>query len=174
MASISTTSSVNDGQQDVGSPLPQPKSWRAFIGREKSRQHTILPRDLRRFLTAIGERPDRLETAADRHRMHAVSALFYQTLTFEDVDLSDLPPDGSPFELAIPDTGSRAVGGSSEFSIIRSVIPEETLTIHTQIQNIYAKKGASSLLYFIAVETKFIDASQLLVAQELATYIRRE
>lgn len=174
MAIISTKSLQGEGQDFSTCPSPQPHSWQSLIGREKSRQHTILPRDIRRFLAAIGERSDCFETEIGSKRTHPVSSLFYQTLIFEDVDLYDLPPDGSPIELVIPDTGSRAVGGSSEFLINRPVNPGETLTIRTRIQNIYSKMGASGLLYFIVVETKFVDASQCLVAQELATYIRRD
>lgn len=152
----------------------KPKIWENLIGHETSRYHTVHPREIRRFLNSIGECSDLHNTEKYSQRMQRISVLFYQTLIFDDVDLRTLPPDGSPIELVIPNTGSRSVGGSSNFSIIRTVIPGETLRIRSKLKDVYSKMGASGELYFILVETKIEDQCEALVASELATYIRRD
>lgn len=171
--SAKATSDKNNSEFDPAS-LPQDFKWKKLIGREKTRQHTVHPREIRRFLNAIGESTDDNDLLSGSPQLQKISVLFYQTLIFDDADLRNLPADGSPVELDIPNTGSRSVGGGSDFLINRAVIPGETLTVRSKVQDIYSKMGASGLLYFIMIETKIEDQSQNLVARELATYIRRD
>jgi hypothetical protein len=49
----------------------------------------------------------------------------------------------------------------------------ETITVTSQLKDIYTKQGKTGLLYMVVVETRFDDASGAPVASETATYVKR-
>jgi acyl dehydratase len=137
----------------------------------------VTRRDIRRFAQAIGA-TDRVhydETYARTTHHGAIVAppLFCQSLTYEDVPPHELPPDGSPVELYVPIPAQRTVGGGSDYRIHRLVRAGETITVTSQLKDIYTKQGKSGLLYMVVVETVFEDERGEPVAAETATYIKR-
>ncbi|HTP38048.1 MAG TPA: MaoC family dehydratase N-terminal domain-containing protein [Steroidobacteraceae bacterium] len=154
-----------------------PEAARALIGVKKTRQCEVTRRDIRRFAQAIGA-TDRVHYDEDyarttRHGGIVAPPLFCQSLTYEDVPPSQLPADGSPLELFVPIPAQRAVGGGSEYTIQRLVRAGETITVTSQLKDLYTKQGKSGLLYMVVVETLFADATGAPVAAETATYIKR-
>jgi acyl dehydratase len=152
---------------------------RELIGVEKkSRRYLVTARDIKRFAQAIGER-SRLhydEEFARHTRWRSIVAppLFCQSLTYDDVPLEELPPDGSPIELDVPIPARRTVGGSSEYTVYRLVRPGDEITVVSRLKSVTRKEGKSGPLYLVVVETLFSDREGLPVAEEVATYIKRE
>lgn len=154
-----------------------PQSVRDMIGVKKTRQVQVTLRDIKRFAQAIGEtNPLHYdEEYAKRTRYGGVVAppLFCQALTYDDVPPNELSADGAPPEINLPIPAQRAVGGSSEYTIARLVRAGETITVVSQLQDVYTKQGRSGPLYMIVVKTDFLDQQGCLVASETATYIKR-
>jgi acyl dehydratase len=154
-----------------------PEEALALIGVKKTRRVTVTARDIKRFAQAIGERNpihyDEDYARCSRHGTIVAPPLFCQTLTFDDVSPSELAPDGSPVELNVPLPAQRAMGGGSEYTVYRLVRAGETITVTSQLKNLYTKQGKNGLLYFIVVETSFADERDETVAVEVATYIKR-
>lgn len=154
-----------------------PDEVRRLIGVVKRRRHEVTARDIKRFAQAIGETNpvhwDEEFARASRHGGIVAPPLFCQSLTYEDVPLEELPPDGSPLELAVPLPATRTVGGGSEYTVHRLVRPGDVIEISSTLKDVYAKQGRSGPLYMVVVETTFTDAQNQPVASEVATYIRR-
>ena len=149
------------------SSIPVPEGVRAMIGVTRVRSHKVNESDIVRFAQAIGER------VSDRGGVLEAPLLFYQALAYEAVPIEELPEDGSPRELDVPIPATRTVGGSSEFIIHRRARAGETLTVATSLKDVIPKRGKSGVLYLVVVETCFTDAAGVLVAREIATFIKR-
>ncbi|MEK7389352.1 MAG: MaoC family dehydratase N-terminal domain-containing protein [Elusimicrobiota bacterium] len=143
-------------------PHEIPQALRALIGKTRSRTRTVTPEHIRRFAQAIGESDD-----------VKAPPLFCQSFIFEDVPLASLPPDGSPIELDAPIPASRAVGGSSSFEFPGDIRAGDILRIESTLRDAYVKEGKGGLLYFLVIETSFVNQEGKLVAKESATYIKR-
>lgn len=147
--------------------IPVPDDVRALIGVKRVRRHVVSESEIIRFAQAIGAslppQGDPIEAPP----------LFYQALAYEAVPLEQLPDDGSPRELDVPIPATRTVGGSSEFVIHRRARASETITIETSLTDVIPKHGKSGVLYLVVVETRFSDADGILVANEIATFIKR-
>lgn len=149
----------------------------SMIGVEKVRRYEVTQRDIKRFAQAIGE-TDPIYYDEDHANARTNSALvapplFCQTLTYEELPPAMLPPDGSPAELDIPIPAKRTVGGGSEYRMFQRVKAGDIITVTSKLIDVYTKNGKSGLLYFIVVETNFINQLDELVAKETATYIKR-
>ena len=149
-----------------------------LIGKTSVRYHSVTHRDIKRFAQAIGD-PNPLYydeefAKTTRHRGIIAPPLFCQTFIFEDVPVNQLPDDLSPAETNIALTGLKTVGGSSEFELHHPVRVNDQIRVTTKVHDIFSKQGKSALLYFVQVETSFHNQDELLVARELATYIKRE
>lgn len=157
--------------------IPIPLEVIALKGVERIRQFEVTRRDIKRFAQAIGETNPLYfdEEYARNSRYGAIVAppLFCQMMTYEDLPPSQLPPDGSPIELDVPIPAKRTVGGGSEYKIHRLVRAGEIITVTSRLKDVYAKQGKSGLLYMVVVETRFADENAIVVAQEIATYIKR-
>jgi len=158
-------------------PALIPAEARALIGVKKVRRCKVTSRDIQRFAQAIGATDpvhfDEEYARSTRHGTIVAPPLFCQALTFEEVSPDRLPADGSPLELCVPIPAERTVGGSSDYTVHRLVRAGETITVTSQLKDVYAKQGKSGLLYMVVVETRFDDASGAPVASETATYIKR-
>ncbi|HEU4603545.1 MAG TPA: MaoC family dehydratase N-terminal domain-containing protein [Steroidobacteraceae bacterium] len=154
-----------------------PQQVRELIGVKKTRRVLVTARDISRFAQAIGETSplhfDEVYAAKSRYGTIVAPPLFCQTLTYDELPRDQIGADGSPAELNVPIPAQRAVGGSSEYSIRRLVRAGETITVTSQLKDVYAKQGKSSILYMVVVLTEFADATGQLVASETATYIKR-
>jgi hypothetical protein len=84
-----------------------------------------------------------------------------------------LPADGSPIELNVPVPATRAMGGSSDYTLKRPAGAGEWIHVRSRLNDVQAKRGKSGPLYAIIVQTDFIDAGGTLVASETATYLKR-
>lgn len=148
-----------------------------LIGVERTRNVEVTRRDIRRFAQAIGtDDPLHYDEAFARTTQYngiVAPPLFCQSLTYDDVPVGDLPPDGSPVELDVPIPARRAVGGGSQYTIHRLVRAGETITVTSMLRDVRVKQGKSGVLYFVSVETRFSDAHGEPVASEIATYIKR-
>ncbi len=154
-----------------------PEEVRRRIGVPRTRQCLVTARDIRRFAHAIGERNpvhfDEAYARTTRFGTIVAPPLFCQSLTYEDVPPEDLPPDGSPIELAVPIPAQRTVGGGSDYTIHRLVRAGEVITVTSSLRDVQTKQGRSGLLYLVQVETRFTDQGGAPVATEVATYIKR-
>jgi acyl dehydratase len=154
-----------------------PKSVRALIGVKKTRHVQVTLRDIKRFAQAIGEtnplHHDEAYASTTRYGRVVAPPLFCQSLTYDDVPPEQLGADGAPAELNLEIPAQRAVGGSSDYKIYRPVAAGETITVVSQLDDIYTKQGKSGPLYMVVVKTEFFDQQADLVASETATYIKR-
>ncbi|HUN93858.1 MAG TPA: MaoC family dehydratase N-terminal domain-containing protein [Burkholderiaceae bacterium] len=154
-----------------------PPEARAMIGRVRERSHLVTALDIRKFAQAIGEtNPIHRDPEAARaagHRDVVAPPLFFQTMVFDPVAAEALPPDGSPTELDVPVPATRAMGGSSEFTINRPVCAGEWIRVRSVLKDVQVKRGKAGVLYAIVVQTDFSDADDALVARETATYLKR-
>lgn len=146
-------------------------------GGSRHRRVEVTAASIRRFAQAIGDPDplyhDEVYAASTVYGGIVAPPLFCQSLTYDDVGLDQLPPDGSPVEMAVPVPAQRLVGGSSEYRIHRLVRPGDVITVCSRLKDIGTKDGRSGTLYLIQVETEFTDAQGCPVARELATYIKR-
>ncbi|MFC1662455.1 MaoC family dehydratase N-terminal domain-containing protein, partial [Gemmatimonadota bacterium] len=151
-------------------------SW-SKVGAEKTRHYVVTAHDIRRFAQAIGETDpidhDAAFLAPTSEGSLVAPLLFTQAFTFEDVDPSLLPADGSPVELDARIPASRAVGGGSEYEVFRPVVVGDELTVTTRLKDVYTRDGRSGPLFFVVVETEFHNQRDEPVARETATYIKR-
>ncbi|HWI21731.1 MAG TPA: MaoC family dehydratase N-terminal domain-containing protein [Baekduia sp.] len=154
-----------------------PEAVRALIGVTKTREVQVTLRDIKRFAQAIGETNplhyDEDFARTTRHGRVVAPPLFCQALTYDDLPPAQLGADGAPTEIDLDIPAQRAVGGSSDYRIDRLVAAGETITVISQLQDIYIKQGRSGPLYMIVVKTDFIDQQGDSVASETATYIKR-
>ncbi len=154
-----------------------PAAVSALIGVTRTRHVEVTRRDIRRFAQAIGA-DDRLYfdeeyARTTRHGGIVAPPLFCQSLTYDDVPVTELLPDGSPKELDVPIPARRTVGGGSEYTIHRRVRAGETITVSTSLKDVRMKQGKTGVLYLVTVETRFTDSRGEPVAAEVATYIKR-
>jgi N-terminal half of MaoC dehydratase len=144
------------------------------VAASKTRRYQITARDIRKFAQAVGEpwppHPYPMESLAERPR---APLLFCQSYMYDEVDVAELPADGSPTELDADIPAVRAVGGGSDFEILGSVYEGDVLTVVTTQTEVFHKEGRSGLLYFVVVETVFTNHRDQIVAREVATYIKR-
>ena len=148
-----------------------------LVGVEKERTYDVTRRDIKRFAQAIDD-PNPLfydEEFAKQTRFKSIIAppLFCQTFAFEDVPLGELPKDGSPVEIDVELPAKRTVGGGSVYEIFQHVRPGDTIKAKSKITQIYEKQGKSGTLYFLTVETTFVNQTGEIVAKETATFIKR-
>lgn len=140
-----------------------PAAVRALIGAPRRRRCLVTARDIRRFAQAIGEDSDGA----------VAPPLFCQSLTWEDLPLERLPPDGSPTELDVPLPTSRVVGGASEYTIHRLVRAGDELEVVSALKEVRATRGRSGFLYLLVLETRCLDRDGVPVSTEVATFIKR-
>ena len=148
-----------------------------LVGIEKERIYDVTRRDIKRFAQAIDD-PNPLfydEEYAKQTRFKSIVAppLFCQTFTFEDVPLSELPKDGSPIEIDVELPATRTVGGGSVYEIFKRVKVGDTIKVKSKLTHVYEKQGKSGTLYFLTVETTFVNQVDEIVAKETATFIKR-
>jgi hypothetical protein len=130
----------------------------------------VTRREILHFLQATSD-----TTTIDQGSVKPLIAppLFYQTLGFNDLPISALPPDGTPLEITAPVPATRTVGGSSHFEIFRCAREGESIGVRSKFLGSQKKSGKSGDFYLVDIETIFIDSSDLLVAREVATYVKR-
>lgn len=141
----------------------------SLIGVVKRRRVAVTERDIRRFADAIGQA---LSETPGGDGLTA-PPLFFQTMTYEEIPLPELAGDGSPQELNVPIPAQRTVGGGSSYEVFRNARAGDVVTVESRLKDVYTKTGKSGLLYFVVVETKFLDDSDAPMAIETATYIKR-
>jgi 3-methylfumaryl-CoA hydratase len=145
-----------------------PEGVRALVGVTRTRHVVVSAGEIERFAQAVGA------TVTRRAGTLEAPLLFCQALAFEPVSIAELPADGSPRELDVPDLPARrTVGGSSEYVIHRPVRAGETVTVKSQLKEVTSKHGKSGELFMVVVETSFTDALGRPIASELATFIKR-
>jgi acyl dehydratase len=148
-----------------------------LIGVPKVRRYDVTARDIRHFAQAIGEEDpvhfDEDYAKTTKYGASVAPPLFCQMFTFEDVPAQQLPRDGSPVELDIPIPAQRTVGGGSCYEIFPRVRAGDRITVKSMLLDVLAKEGRSGQLYFLVVETEFLNQKNELVARETATYIKR-
>jgi len=154
-----------------------PARAKALIGTKKVLSYDVTLKDIKRFAQAIGDSDplfhDEAYASGTRHGGIVAPELFFQAITYDDLPVDELPPDGSPIGIDIPLDAERTVGGASDFRIYGRVRPGDTITVQTTLKDIYAKQGRSGKLYFIEVETTFTNQNQQTLAVEVASFIRR-
>ncbi len=148
-----------------------------LIGREKVRSYEVTHRDIKRFAQAIDDpnpkfRRDESDIGAG-HQSVVAPPLFCQMFAFEDAEIEELLPDGSPVEINIPLPAKKTVGGSSVFEVFGYIKPGDRITVRSKIVDIYKKEGRSGTLYFISVEMSFYNQDNRIVSKETATYIKK-
>lgn len=141
------------------------------IGTKRRRKSTVTARDIRRFAQAIGEPLP--EPADDDDSGLLAPPLFCQTLSYDELPVELLPPDGSPAELDVPVPAKRLVGGASDFTLHRRVQVGEQLTVETELKDVQMKSGKSGTLYLLIIVTRVSDARGNPVSTETATYVKR-
>ena len=154
-----------------------PKKTVNMIGKTKTNKYDVTLKDIKRYAQAIDD-PNPLFSDVDFAEKTVFKSivappLFCQIFAFEDANIEELLPDGSPVEMNIPLPAKKTVGGSSSFDIYHRVKPGDKLTVKSCLKNLYSKEGKSGTLYFITVETEFYNQSDQLVARELAVFIKR-
>lgn len=154
-----------------------PPEAQALVGKVRERQHLVTALEIRKFAHAIGEsNPIHFDAQAARAAGHpdvVAPPLFFQTMTFDAVDPRELQPDGSPVELDVPIPATRAMGGSSDYTVNRLARAGEWIHVRSVLKDVQAKQGRSGVLFAITVQTDFSDADGALVASETATYLKR-
>jgi len=154
-----------------------PPQARALIGRVAERRHLVTALDIAKFAQAIGEtNPIHFDSTAARLAGYpdiVAPPLFFQTMTYDPVALNLLPADGSPIELDVPVPATRAMGGSSEYTLTRPARAGEWIQVRSRLNDVQVKRGKAGPLYAIIVQTDFIDADGTRVASETATYLKR-
>ena len=154
-----------------------PPEAQALVGTVRERRHLVTALDIRKFAQAIGdENPIHCDADAARAAGHAdlvAPPLFFQAMTFDAIPPQQLPADGSPIELDVPIPATRAMGGSSEYTVHRLARAGEWIHVRSVLKDVQAKQGRSGVLYAITVQTDFSDADGNPVASETATYLKR-
>jgi acyl dehydratase len=154
-----------------------PSETLKMIGVQKTTHFEVTLKDIRRFAQAIDDPnplyADEAEVSSSKSREMVAPPLFCQAFAFEDVSLSDLPPDGSPTEINVPLPAQKTVGGGSVFEIDGPVRPGDYITVTSRVSDVFTKTGKSGLLYFVIVETAFFNQHDQRVARETATFIKR-
>jgi len=147
------------------------------IGLEKIRSYEVTRKDIKRFAQAIDDLNPKFrggDPAISTSQQSIVAPpLFCQMFAFEDVELEELPPDGSPVEINIPLPAEKTVGGGSVFEIFEPIRPGDRITVKSKIADVYKKEGRSGTLYFVSVETSFYNQNNRIVSKETATFIKR-
>ena len=144
-----------------------PEAALDLIGKEKVRKVLVTERDIHRFAQAVDQEPDYVNGEI------LAPPLFCQSMTYEEVPFDQLPQDGTPLEIAIPLDAEKTVGGSSDYTFYRQIKAGETITVVSKLMFIKPKKGRSGEFFLVGIETSFKDAEDKLVAQELASYVKR-
>ena len=154
-----------------------PSEARALIGKEASHVCEVTAKDIRRYAQAIGDANPLYcdEDFAKQTRYGGIIAppLFCHTLAFEDVPADRLRADGLPKELDVPLPVTRAVGGGSVFDVGEPVRPGDVITVRKTIADIYKKTGRSGEMYFVVLDTTYLNQDERIVAREVATFIQR-
>ncbi|MHC4117024.1 MAG: FAS1-like dehydratase domain-containing protein [Planctomycetota bacterium] len=154
-----------------------PEEALAAIGVKKVRQYEVTARDIRRFAQAIGDANpvyyDEDYAKSTAYGTIVAPPLFCQMFTFEDVPADRLPGDGSPVETDIPLPAKRTVGGASSYEMFQRVKAGDRITAQSTLKDVFTKEGRSGKLYFVVVETEFLNRENEPVARETATYIKR-
>ena len=149
----------------------------AMTGVEKVRCYEVTKRDIKRFAQAIGETNlihfDEDFAKSTRYGTIIAPPLFCQVFTFDDVPSDRLLKDGSPIEIDVPIPAKRTVGGASSYEIYQRVKAGDRITAKSTLKDVFTKKGKSGELYFVVVQTEFINQDNERVAKETATYIKR-
>ena len=144
---------------------------------EKVRHYDVNKRDIKRFAQAIGEANlihyDEDFAKSTRYGTIIAPPLFCQVFTFDDVPPNRLSKDGSPIEINVPIPATRTVGGASSYEIYQRVKAGDRITAKSTLKDVFTKKGKSGELYFVVVQTEFINQDNKRVAKETATYIKR-
>ena len=154
-----------------------PPEVESIIGRETSHVYDVTAKDIRRYAQAIGD-PNPLywdQDYASKTRYGGIIAppLFCHALAFEDVPAERLRADGLPQELDLPLPVTKAVGGGSVFDVGEPVRPGDVITVKKKITNIYKKTGKSGEMYFVVLDTAYVNQHGDMVAHEEATFIQR-
>lgn len=148
-----------------------------IIGLEKVKTYEVTRRDIKRFAQAIDDPNPKYRnddsTKTISHQSIVAPPLFCQIFAFEDVELEELPPDGSPVEINIPLPAEKTVGGGSVFEVFGQIKPGDRITVKSKIADIYKKQGRSGTLFFVSVETCFYNQKDTMVSKETATFIKR-
>jgi acyl dehydratase len=154
-----------------------PPAALALVGTVRERRHLVTALDIRKFAQAIGDsNPIHSDVDAARAAGHAdvvAPPLFFQAMTFDAIPPQLLPADGSPIELDVPIPATRAMGGSSEYTVHRLARAGEWIHVRSVLKDVQAKQGRSGVLFAITVQTDFSDSDGKLVASETATYLKR-
>lgn len=158
-------------------PEAIPAEVQALIGKETSHVYDVTAKDIRRYAQAIGD-PNPLywdEEHAKKTRYGGIIAppLFCHTLAFEDAPVDQLRPDGTPKELDVPLPTTRAMGGGSVFEVGEPVRPGDVITVKKTILDVYTKAGKSGEMFFIVLDTVYVNQRGETVAREKATFIQR-
>jgi acyl dehydratase len=144
-----------------------PAETRAAIGTVTEHVYEVTRKDIRRYAQAIGD-PD------PRYREGEVAPpLFCHSLAFDDVPVEALRPDGLPTELDVPLPTERAVGGGSSYDVGIPVRAGDTITVRTEIEDIYSKSGRSGDLIFVVLTTTYTNQNGEQVARERGEFINR-
>ena len=141
-------------------PLPPPQ-W----------HFEVTARDIRRFRQAIGEDADGWCAEGDEA---VAPPLFCQAMAWRDVPAACLPVDGAPVELDAGPPDARVVGGASDFRVHRPVRAGETIGVGTQTLGVQTRQGRSGRLHLLTLRTCWTDAAGQMVAEERATFVKRE
>ena len=141
-------------------PLPPPQ-W----------HFEVTARDIRRFRQAIGEDGDGWSAEGDEA---LAPPLFCQAMAWRDVPAACLPVDGAPVELDAGPPDARVVGGASDFRVHRPVRAGETIGVGTQTLGVQTRQGRSGRLHLLTLRTCWTDAAGQMVAEEQATFVKRE
>ena len=147
------------------------------IGLEKVRTYEVTRKDIKRFAQAIDDSNPKFrgDDPAEAEAGESIVAppLFCQAFAFEDVELEELQPDGSPVELNVPLPAEKTVGGGSVFEVFAQIRPGDRITVKSKIADVYTKQGRSGTLFFVVVETGFYNQHDEMVSKETATFIKR-
>lgn len=154
-----------------------PAEAKSVIGRETVHVYEVGKKDIRRFAQVIGDLNPLYtdEEYAQKTRYGGIIAppLFCHALAFEDVPVNQLREDGLPKELDMPLPAKRAMGGASSFKVGEPVRPGDVITVTKKITDIYKKTSKSGELFFIILDTTYVNQKGQVVAREEATFIQR-
>lgn len=143
----------------------------------KTHRYVVTARDIKRFAQSIGDTNPLYydETYAKQTSYGSIIAppLFCQCMTFEDVPVNELSEDLSPVELKIDLPATKTMGGESHYILHKNIRPGDIITVSTQVESIMKKQGKSGQLFLVSIKTRFVNQLGELVAEELATYVKR-
>ena len=128
----------------------------------------VTRRDIRKYAIATGQRQRRFLDG------DVAPPLFYITLFWPVVELSELTPDGVFVDRLIPQLSlNKAMAGGIKVEYFRTIRPGDVLIASRKFTNVYEKQGTSGPLIFYEIAMMVTTQNGEPVLTETTTRIMR-